>query len=239
MTPSGVYKTKNVRRRPELKRMDFEFFTTFVEGYAVDTEPSSGRDGSRCTSRRHDRPDASARTIPWSWWRQRPWTEQPSGCTWVIRRAEILLQHELSRMQISDDGHDCVRTLKSVVGGWRNVWLKTKRNSGQKQQSFVLTSGWPVESNQQRNQRVVVRPSHTRRVELQSAQRQQLQQAPERHELQQAVQQQLINTVVMQSQIKVSRERGGRYKFKTQENLIRSHDQESILEQSFVEAQFH
>ena len=109
MTPSEVYKTKNVRRRPELKRKDFEFFTTFVEGYAVDTEPSSGRDGSRCTSRRHDRPDASARTIPWSWWRQRPWTEQPSGCTWVIRRAEILLQHELSWMQISDDGHDCTR----------------------------------------------------------------------------------------------------------------------------------
>ena len=153
----------------------------------------------------------------------------------MIRRAEILLQHELSWMQISGDRHDCVRTLKSVAGGWRNVWLKTKRNSGQKQHSFVLTSGWPVESNQQRNQRVVVRPSHTRRVELQSAQRQR-QQAPE---LQQAVQQQLTNTVVMQSQIKVSRERGGRHKFKTQENLIRSHDQESILEQSFVEAQFH
>ena len=64
MTPSGVYKTKNVRRRPELKRKDFEFLTTFVEGYAVDTEPSSGRDGSRCTSRRHDRPNTSARTSP-------------------------------------------------------------------------------------------------------------------------------------------------------------------------------
>ena len=51
-----------------------------------------------------------------------------------------------------------------------NAWLKTKRrNSGRKQQSFVLTAVWRVVSDLRRDQREVVRPSQTCRVELQAA----------------------------------------------------------------------
>ena len=41
MTSSGVYKTRNVRRRPKLDRWDFEFRTTF-RGYALEPEPDGG-----------------------------------------------------------------------------------------------------------------------------------------------------------------------------------------------------
>ena len=64
MTPSGgVYKTRNVRRRPESERWDFEFLTT-LKGLSVEPESGGGRDGSRCTSRGYGSPDASTRTSP-------------------------------------------------------------------------------------------------------------------------------------------------------------------------------
>ena len=103
MTPSGVYKTRNVRRRPELGlRIPHD-----VEGYAVEPESGGGRDGSRCTSRRYGSPDASACTSPSS--RGGSGTGGPSSEQILhqeSRCAEIRLQHELSCMQISDDEHD-------------------------------------------------------------------------------------------------------------------------------------
>ena len=41
MTTSGVYKTRNVRRRPELERWDFEFFTT-LKGTPRNPNPAAG-----------------------------------------------------------------------------------------------------------------------------------------------------------------------------------------------------
>ena len=41
MTPSGVYKTRNVRRRPELERWDFEFLTT-LKGAPWNPNPAAG-----------------------------------------------------------------------------------------------------------------------------------------------------------------------------------------------------
>ena len=41
MTPSGVYKTRNVRRRPELERWDFEFLTT-LKGSPWNPNPAAG-----------------------------------------------------------------------------------------------------------------------------------------------------------------------------------------------------
>ena len=40
-TPSGVYKTRNVRRRPELERWDFEFLTT-LKGTPWNPNPAAG-----------------------------------------------------------------------------------------------------------------------------------------------------------------------------------------------------
>ena len=98
-------------------------------------------------------PDAGARTSPSG--RGDGSAGGPSSKQVVdqeIRCTDIRLHHELSWMQISDDGHE--RTLGYVAGCWRNAWLKTeKRNSGKKQQSFVLTAGWRVELDQWRNQR--------------------------------------------------------------------------------------
>ena len=106
MTPSQVYKTRNVRRRPEWERWDFDFLTT-LKGAPWNPNPAAGRDGSRCTSRRHGSPDVSARTSPSG--RGGGGTRGPSSEQVVhqeSRCAEILLQHELSWMQISDDEHD-------------------------------------------------------------------------------------------------------------------------------------
>ena len=44
MTTSGVYKTRNVRRRPELERCDFEFLMT-LKGYAVEPDSGGRKDG--------------------------------------------------------------------------------------------------------------------------------------------------------------------------------------------------
>ena len=44
LTTSGVYKTRNARRRP-LKRWDFEFLMT-LKGTPVEPESGGGRDGS-------------------------------------------------------------------------------------------------------------------------------------------------------------------------------------------------
>ena len=41
MTPSGVYKTRNVRRRPESERWDFEFLTT-LKGTPWNPNPAVG-----------------------------------------------------------------------------------------------------------------------------------------------------------------------------------------------------
>ena len=41
MTTSGVYKTRNVRRRPELERWDFEFLTT-LKGTPWNPNPAAG-----------------------------------------------------------------------------------------------------------------------------------------------------------------------------------------------------
>ena len=107
MTPSGgVYKTRNVRRRPESERWDFEFLTT-LKGLSVEPESGGGRDGSRCTSRGYGSPDASTRTSPSG--RGAGGTGGPCSEQVVhqeIRCAEIWLQHELSWKHISDDGHD-------------------------------------------------------------------------------------------------------------------------------------
>ena len=45
MTTSGVYKTRNVRRRPELGTLGFRN-PRDVEGYAVEPESDGGRDDS-------------------------------------------------------------------------------------------------------------------------------------------------------------------------------------------------
>ena len=140
-----------------------------VEGYAVDPEFGGGRDGSRCTFRRHGSPDAGARTSPsgrGGGSAGGPCNEQ--GCaSGEPMCSNIRLQHELSWMQINDDrARRLARTLKNVAGGWKNAWLKTKsQDSVRKQQRSVLTAVWRVESNQQRYQREVVTSSHTRRVE--------------------------------------------------------------------------
>ena len=101
MKPSGVYKTRNVRRRPELERWDFEFLTT-LKGTPWNPNPAA-----RGTSRRNGSPDASTRTSPSG--RGGGGTSGPCSEQVVhqeIRCAEIWLQHELSWMQVSDDGHD-------------------------------------------------------------------------------------------------------------------------------------
>ena len=41
MTPSGVYKTRNVRRRPELERWDLKFLTT-LKGTPWNPNPAAG-----------------------------------------------------------------------------------------------------------------------------------------------------------------------------------------------------
>ena len=79
-------------------------------GYAVEPQSVGERDGSRCTSRRHDSPDAGARTNPSG--RDGSSAGGPRSKQAVhqeIRQAEMRRHHELSSMQISDDGHDCSR----------------------------------------------------------------------------------------------------------------------------------
>ena len=115
MTPSGVYKTRNVRRRPELERWDFEFLTD-AEGYAVEPEPGGGRDGSRCTSRGYGSPDASTCTRPSS--RGGSGTGGQSSEQVVhheVRCAEIWLQHELSGTTARAHTEECRRKLENCL----------------------------------------------------------------------------------------------------------------------------
>ena len=74
MTPSGS--VQNEERAETSREGMFEFLTTFVEGYAVDTEPSSGRDGSRCTPA-----DMTDRTSPSGRGGGSARGQQQSGCT--------------------------------------------------------------------------------------------------------------------------------------------------------------
>ena len=103
----------------------------------------------------------------------------------------------------------------------RRLEERTEQKSGRKEHSFVLTAGWRVESNQQTNLREVVRLSHTRRVELRAALHWRLQQAAQRLRLHHAVRQELNNSKVTKFQTMVSREKGGRHKFKTRVSWTR------------------
>ena len=102
MTPSGGYKTRSVRRRPEFGALGLRV-PHDVEGYAV--EPESG--GSRCTTPGYAVPMPAPAPVPQvvvAAGTGGPCSEQVVHQE--IRCAEICLQHELSWMQISDDGHD-------------------------------------------------------------------------------------------------------------------------------------
>ena len=106
MTPSGVYKTRNVRKRPELERWDFEFLTT-SKGTPWKLNPAAGEMAADALPRRRGSPEASARTSPscrGGGSTGGPYSEQVVHQE--VRCTDIRLQVELSWMQISDDGHD-------------------------------------------------------------------------------------------------------------------------------------
>ena len=70
MKPSGVYKTRNVRRRTELERWDFEFLTTLWS-----PNPAAGHFPQKWQSR-CQHPHQSLR----SWWRWHQGTVQRGSC---------------------------------------------------------------------------------------------------------------------------------------------------------------
>ena len=73
MTPSDVYKTRNVQRRPELEPWDFEFFTT-LKGTPWNPNPAGEMAADAL-------PADMAVPMPAPWWRRHRWTEQRAGCT--------------------------------------------------------------------------------------------------------------------------------------------------------------
>ena len=96
MTPSGVYNTRNVRRRPELERLVFEFLTT-LKGTPWNPNPAAGEMAADALPADMTVPNAGARTSPSG--RGGGGAGGPSSKQVVhqeIRCAEIRLRHELS-----------------------------------------------------------------------------------------------------------------------------------------------
>ena len=137
-----------MRKRPELERWDFEFLMT-SKGTPWNTNPSVGEMGADAL------PADMAVLMP----APAPVHPVVAAAAPVDREAS---RSYIKRADVQKYGYsmNCLgcrsvmtgttaRPMKRVAGGWRNVWLKTKkRNSGQKRQSFVLTAGWRVEPSQ-------------------------------------------------------------------------------------------
>ena len=80
MTPSGVYKSRNVRRRPELERWDFEFLAT-LKGTPWIPNPEAGEMAADALPADMEVPMPAPAPVRRWWWRRHQWTEQRAGCT--------------------------------------------------------------------------------------------------------------------------------------------------------------
>ena len=86
MTPSGVSKARNVRRRRAVERWDFEFLTT-LKGTPWNPNLAAGEMAAGALHRRHGSPDASTCTRPSS--RGGSGTGGPSSEQMVHQRADV------------------------------------------------------------------------------------------------------------------------------------------------------
>ena len=77
MTPSGVYNSRNVRRRPELERWDFEFLTT-LKGTPWNPNPAAGEMAADALPADMAVPMPAPAPVLSSWLRR---TVQRAGCT--------------------------------------------------------------------------------------------------------------------------------------------------------------
>ena len=204
MTPSGVKNARNVRRRPELERWDFEFLTTW-KGTPWNPNPAAGEMAADAL------PADMAVPMP------APAPVLPIVVAAAqVDRAASRLYIRISDVQKYGNNMNCLGCGSVMTGTTARAHTEERRGMLEeclagdeetkfRQRSFVLKAGGRVESNQLRNQREMVRPSHTCRVELRAARHRWLQQVAQRQQLQQAVQQQVINTNVMKFHITVSR----------------------------------
>ena len=80
MTESGVYKTRNVRRRPELERWDFQFFTT-LKGTPWNPNPTAGEMAADALPADMAVPMPAPAPFLRPWWWHRRLTVRQAGCT--------------------------------------------------------------------------------------------------------------------------------------------------------------
>ena len=165
VTPSGVCKTRNVRRRPELERWDFEFLTT-LKGTPWNPNPAAGEMATDAHHAKHGSPDASTCTSPPG----RGGGSARGPCSKQVvhqesRRTEIRLQHELSWMQIGDYGHDCARTVKSVAGEVEECLTGDEERTFGSEAAKFRVDGWlagrvePAEKSTRRGDTESITPS--------------------------------------------------------------------------------
>ena len=183
MTSRGVHKTKNVRRRPKLERLDFEFLTT-LKGTPWNPNPPAGEMAADAHS--------TDMAVP---------MPAPAPVPPVVMAETWWLQHELSWMQISGDGatkrahtEECRRRLEKCCAEDEKTRIRSKA-------ATHPVDGWLAG-------RVESAEKATRSgEERQAAQRPQLPQDVRRQQLQHVAQeqQQLIHIKVTQFQIMVSR----------------------------------
>ena len=190
MTPSGVYKTRNVRRRPELERWDFEFLTT-LKGTPWNPNPAAGEMAADAL------PADMAASMP---------THAP--VPQVVVAAAAPVDRAASRLYIRRS--DVQKYGYMICPGCRSVMTGTTARAHTEEcrgrlENCPTKVGWRVESNQLRNREVVTQ-CHTRRVVWRAAWHRRLQQVAQRQRLHHAVRQQLNDSKVMKFRIMVSRE---------------------------------
>ena len=163
MTTSGVYKTRNVRRHPELERWDFEFLMT-LKGTPWNHNPAAGEMAADALPADMAVPMPAPAPAP-------PIVVEAAP----VDRAASRVYIKKADVQKFGYSMNCprtrrhVRTLKNVARDWKVAWPRMRRrNSDRKQQNFVLIIGWPVELKRLRN-RGVVTLCHTSRVERRAA----------------------------------------------------------------------
>ena len=127
MTPSGVYKTRIARRRPELERWDYEFLTTLKET-PWNPNPAARETAADALPADMAVPMPTPAPVP-----------QVVVAAAPVDRAAIRLYVRRSDVQKYGYSMNCPGCRSVMTGttarahteecrrGWENAWLKTKR----------------------------------------------------------------------------------------------------------------
>ena len=171
MTTSGVYKTRNVRRRPESERWDFEFLMT-LKGTPWNPNPAAGEMAADALPADMAVPMPAPAPVPQIVVAAAPVDRAASRV--YIKKADVqkfgysmnclVRRSVMTNTTARAHTEECRKRLESCLAE------DERRSSDRKQQNFVLSTGWRVELNRLRN-RGVVTLCHTSRVERRAARR--------------------------------------------------------------------